>query len=225
MNNLDFNSFFDGVEGVKRPINQERVSVVLKQAVSPTHVRIYASAFNNAFCLHNSSLSIDQTVLLKYLTTIAKWRVDSVNGKRLPPEAKQVLIPAVYSIAILHLGLVFDPEQGIHLVPVFNVDDNDLLSASEMLDFSYTFLTLLEDMGATFVRGLPRDLSGSLDVMYFHFIESQVLRHDNKSHPGMAALASFFEFHQLENVLNHRVSYGYIAEQELILRQIIMKGK
>lgn len=225
MNNIKDSSFFENVEGVKRPIDQQRVEVALKHAVSDTHVRIYTSSFNNSFLVRNSNLEISEEVLKKYLTTIAKWRVDMVtSGSRVPSESKQVLIPAVYSIAILHLGMVFDPEQGIHLFPSFNPSPEELLSPEEMLDFSYNKLSLLQDMGHTFVMGLPKDKTGTLEVMYFHFAESQVLRHNNQSHPGMAALASFFEFQQLNNVLTHRVSYGYIAEQELILRQIISKA-
>lgn len=217
-------TLFQSVEGVKRPISQETLMVKLSSAISDVQVNIYLSVFNNAFSKVNSNLEIDKDTLKKYFNTIAKWRVDFVNGKRVPLENKQILIPSVYAIAILHVGKVYDPEQGLHLVPSFEIDDVDLLTPEEMLALSDGKLRILRDLGCSFEYGLPKVADGSLEAMYFHFAESQVLRHDNRCHPGIAALASFFEFQQVQTILSHRVSYGYISEQDLILRQIIMKA-
>lgn len=217
-------SIFQSVEGIKRPISQETLIVKLSRAISDTQVEIYISAFNNAFAKVNSHLSVDPVTFKRYINTIAKWRVDSVNGKKVPLEAKQVLIPSVYAVAILHVGKVYDPEQGIHLVPELELKDEDLLSKEEMISLSDSKLRLLRDLGCSFEYGIPRDPEGSLEAMYFHFAEQQALRHDNKCHPGFAALASFFEFQQVQTILSHRVSYGYISEQDLILRQIILKA-
>lgn len=217
-------TLFQSVEGIKRPISQETLIVRLSKAISDAQVNIYVSAFNNAFAKVNSTLEVDSVKLKKYITTIAKWRVDGVNGKRVPLEAKQVLIPSVYAVAILHVGKVYDPEQGLHLVPEFEALPDELLTPAEMLEMSDGKFRILRDLGCSFEYGLPKDPEGSLEAMYFHFAESQVLRHNNQCHPGMAALASFFEFQQVQTILSHRVSYGYISEQDLILRQIIMKA-
>lgn len=217
------NTTFQTVEGIKRPINQETLVVRLTQAISKRHIDIYLTTFNNAYAKVNSQLEVSSDELMKYFNTLAKYRVDKVNGRKVPLESKQLRIPSVYALALLHVGKVYDPEQGIHLVPEFEVTEDEIMTPNEALEFSYAKLTLLEQLGVTFVFGLPKDLDGSLEAMYFHFSADQVLRHNDRAHPGMAALASFFEFQQLQSILSHRVSYGFISEQELILRQIIMK--
>lgn len=217
-------TLFQDCEGIKRPISQDTLHVTLTKAIPRSQAEIFTSAFNMAFAKFNSNLTVSCDLFEKYITTLTHWRVMAVNHKKIPLESKQILIPSVFAVAILQVGKVYDAEQGLTLIPSFEPSPDMLLTPAEMLNFSDSLLRLLRDMGCSFEYGLPRDLDGSLEVMYFHFAESQVLRHDNRTHPGMAALASFFEFQQTQSLLHHRVSYGFISEQELVLRQIILKS-
>lgn len=219
---MDLMSKVESIAGnIVFPVSHEKVKVSFSKGILPEFAKTYVSAMNTKLSYRGSSLQFDAIKLQKYLNTILKYRIDSVNGSRnLPPHARRLMVPALYALSITQVGVVYDKDLGVELTPVLDKDFDDFMSDEEAINFSRELL-IVEDLGFELVEGLPRDQKGGADFMYFHMSETSILRHDKKAHPGIAVLTAFFHMKQLENVLSFRVSYGLISEYEEMLKGLI----
>lgn len=207
---------------VVTPVDHQHVEVSFNDGIVAGFADTYVSAMNQKLALRGSSLSIDADRMKQYLNTLLVLRIDSINGKGSRDfRVKDLKIPALYALALTHIGSVYDKDLGIELTPVIDSKKVKALSIDDAISFSRESLGIVEDLGFELVQGLPRDRNGESQFMYFHMIDDKIVRHNKEAHPGFAILAAFFKLQQLQNVLNYRVNYGLVAEYDQMLKGLI----
>ena len=211
------------VSTIISPVDQEVVTVSFKgKGVLPDFSETYADAINSKIAIKGGSMSFDSAEILSYFNFLLKARIDKVNGKRIPSNARNLNIPALFAISLTHIGEVHDKDLGITLIPKLNTDEEVVcMTEANATKFSRK-LTLVQDLGFELVQGIPFDRLGDVSFMYMTLAEnSHLVRHNNEAHPGIAALTAFYRMEQLGNLLSFRVSYGLVSEYEDMLKGLI----
>jgi len=164
-------------------------------------------------------VEISQPELEQYFTYLLSMRIAQVRGDRTPRAVRMLFVPSLYALALVSVGVVFDKEQGLRIIPT--MDSNVEICSLEEAQKVSEKLALIEDFGVELVVGLPRDIKGDVDFMLFSMTENEITRYSKHAPSGMATLASFFHMKQVESLLCNRVSYGYIEEHQETLRGLI----
>lgn len=208
------------VNFIPTPAKAETVEVNFEGGLVDDFAATYCSAMNNKLELRGSSKEFNAEKMDKYLNFLLQERINFTTGGKTSKKSKYLLIPALYALALTHVGYVFDKELGITLKPKTDLKKDDILTEDEAIAFSNE-LRLVEDLGFELVEGIPRDIKGSVDFMYFQMTETEIMRHSNTAAPSYAVLAAFFRMKRIEDVLTFRVSYGLISEYEEMLTGLI----
>lgn len=217
---MDIKNLESIAKNVVAPIDFIQADVDFGSGIIPGYAQTYVSAMNSKLALRGSALQFDESEMSKYLNLLLKLRIDQTSGRAKSDfRARNLKIPALYSIALLHIGKVYDPELGIELVPTYG--KMDCMSVEDAMIYSMSKLSIVEDLGFQLVLGLPKETNGDTNFMYFHSAEEKIVRHDRKAHPSFALLTAFFRLKQLDNLLNFRVSYGMFSEYESMLKGLI----
>lgn len=202
------------------PVDFVEVKVDFGSGLVADFAETYASTINSKFALRGSALNVSSEEMLKYLNTLLLYRIQYINGQRVPQESRSLMIPALVALTLNNIGKVYDKDYGVELIPVLE-GEIDVMDIKEALLFSRQKLLLAEDLGFELVEGLPKDRTGEANFMFFHFSGDSILRHNNAAHPGYAVLAAFFKMQQLTEVLSFRSSYGLQAEYKEMLTGLI----
>lgn len=173
-----------------------------------------------------SNLTPEADEFHKYILTILWLRVQQVSD-RISSEykfaRKNLMIPVRLYQIILSLGIAEDRDYGIRFVPtITDIDANDLMSPSELRDFS-DCLMQMQDQGYLVIEtGLPNDVSGELGFMACLLLEDERVVSYRKDHPVYGFIASFFKSQIADAGFTDRyvIQYGTKTEYEGTLRRI-----
>lgn len=204
---------------VVTPVNFDEIKVSFGCGIIHGFAESYTSAINNKLAFRGSSISFDSTAMQKYLNLLLKTRIDYINGRRMDGAFKQMFIPSLYGLAIAQIGMVYEKDLGIQLIPAID-EDIEIMTIDEALSFSRK-LQMCEDLGFEMNPGLPTDRDGSKEFMFFHMADEKIVRHAKDASPAYAALTAFFRMEQLSSMLTLRVNYGLISEYENMLHGLI----
>lgn len=210
-------------EKVLVPVDFSTSYVDFGKGIVSKFSKAYYSALSRKANVKGARFDLTIDEIEKYLNSLLVLRINITNGNRVNRFiTNQLNIPALFGLTLLQIGRVFDKDFGISLEPKVS-DSIQVLSEEELIDISLKF-QIFEDFGFELVRGIPKEITGSPDFMYFSFSEDSILRHNKEAHPGYAVLAAFFELKQLDSVLTHRISYGLIEEYAMTLQTLIERG-
>lgn len=201
-----------------RPVRIDKLSVSFGSGVVSDFASSYSLAISSKMT-KRVDISISSEEMESYLNFLLKTRVDQVSGNKVDRSVRMFAVPALFALALAHIGPCFDKEQGLDIIPVMDKSVK-VISLDEAKAISMKLL-LIEDFGFELVLGLPRDLKGDINFMLFHMAEGEILRHDRVAHPAYATLISFFRVNQIESLLSHRQSYGHADEHTQLLRSLI----
>lgn len=207
-------------EFVVTPKKWDTVIVEFGSGIVPGFAESYTQALNNKIALRGSSITFDAAELQAYLNYLLANRIDSVNGKRFEKATKHMLVPSLFAVALTNVGIVRDKDLGIESRPSYS-DKIEMMSTEQAIAYSRDRLTIIEDLGFELVEGLPRDIQGDANFMYFTMSEDEILRHNNDAHPAFGVIAAFFRMNRLQDAVLPRVTYGLISEYDDMLRGLI----
>jgi len=164
-------------------------------------------------------LEFVQKNLTAYLNSLLASRVYQVtggkSGKRVVHTQDKIAIPTFFAVLLSQVGPTESVGLGLSITPIMEVDGVELLSPEDMRKFSMILMGF-EDMGFSFMVGLPRDHQGSWEVMSMEVVEEAVRSYSNTTHPSYAIIASYFAVSGMAHVLGaqaFRVQYTRNAAQ------------
>lgn len=193
------------------PVEFQRVSVEF--SVNTEILRQYAEALVDN--LQNSDTSIasviDTELMVKYLNTLLKLRIDTVNRSKdryaYLDACPMPTVPAFFSVYLENVGQARDTTIGVDLFPIFKGSSDDVLDVASFQRVSNS-LARFGRAGFEFTTRLPRDVKGSWELMSMQALNDEIRNHDGKAHLVYALLASLVGQTITETVLLPRVSYG-----------------
>jgi len=183
----------------------------------------YKKEINRLIMLQSFEVNID---VVKYFKTLLKLHIDNVNGsvhQSYRPFVRTVEVPAIFATFLANIGRVTDKDFGISFWPSFNIEADELLSPSELADYSGKLLSLYR-IGLATVQGLPNPSdSGSLGTMACSLVENGDVLSYRHDHPVYGFISAVFNFNATEEVLGLkalRVRYGSLSEYDNIIHTV-----
>lgn len=169
---------------------------------------------------------VDQEMIRKYLCTTAwmrRCKAAQVYSKAVNPYRayeKTVAIPTQWYQVLISIGQAYDSDYAIRFVPGTQMDENDLVSPSELVLVS-DLMFRLQRSGFEVVAGIPKDVEGELGFMAMQHFDGECLSY-RRDHPVYGFLASYFAGKEISEALGAlvRVTYGYDTDYEVMLNQV-----
>jgi hypothetical protein len=162
--------------------------------------------------------------LLKYMKTILYHHILNVKNSlpqttKLLYDTSRVNIPAILWFIMDQIGVVRDSDFNIQFNPVYNIAADDLLSDSEVLEFSEELYRLNIDIMFEYRLPNPK-LSGNIETMSKILLESGHIFSYRSDHPVTALVCAILGFTASVQQLAMRYDYGDIHEYEMAIRSL-----
>lgn len=161
--------------------------------------------------IHGGKLDVTQEQLRNYIRTLIKARVGVVT--RTTPWKDErfrrhgaFVIPAFISLYLEKIGLTKDELLGVELVPTFESQEPMKYEDFQKVE---SILRRFRNYGFEYATVLPRERSGSWDMMVIQTVNDQMVSHNGAQHAVNALLASLVANTVLAAVLMPKCSYGY----------------
>lgn len=189
----------------------------------------FASLIEQRVALTGGRFSLEASDLGKYLNTLLLVRVEAANDLKpsIPRNiAKLLNVPALYQLALSNIGWVQDEDTKEIFTPKYTPKPEEVMDVSEAVEFSQK-LGLLSDYGIEINPGLSLEKKGNLNFMTWTVLKNAVThtkeywREDKKAPASDALLLSFFEIHQLENVIRPKFYYGNQTYYDRLLETLL----
>lgn len=189
----------------------------------------FASLIEQRVALTGGKFSLEASDLSRYLNTLLLIRVEAANDLKpsIPRNiAKLLNVPALYQLALTNIGWVQDEDTKEIFTPKYMPEQEEVMEASEAIEFSQK-LGLLSDYGIEINPGLSLEKKGNLNFMTWTVLKNAVTqtkeywREDKKAPASDALLLSFFEIHQLENVIRPKFYYGNQTYYDRLLETLL----
>lgn len=189
----------------------------------------FASLIEQRVALTGGRFSLEASDLSRYLNTLLLIRVEAANDLKpsIPRNiAKLLNVPALYQLALTNIGWVQDEDTKEIFTPKYMPEQEEVMEASEAIEFSQK-LGLLSDYGIEINPGLSLEKKGNLNFMTWTVLKNAVTqtkeywREDKKAPASDALLLSFFEIHQLENVIRPKFYYGNQTYYDRLLETLL----
>lgn len=159
---------------------------------------------------------ISEMTMEKFFNSVLYLHVSNVNSN-VKSEYRSIIrrinLPTVLVSVLLNIGEVIDKDFGLKFIPSMDIDSEQLMSPSELEDFSQELLRL-ENLGLKITTtGLPLpNKCGTIGFMGSQLVENTDVRSYRHDHPVMGFFRSMFRSQSLEQVIGLsalRVRYGY----------------
>lgn len=189
----------------------------------------FASLIEQRVALTGGRFSLEASDLSRYLNTLLLIRVEAANDLKpsIPRNiAKLLNVPALYQLALTNIGWVQDEDTKEIFTPKYMPEQEEVMEVSEAIEFSQK-LGLLSDYGIEINPGLSLEKKGNLNFMTWTVLKNAVTqtkeywREDKKAPASDALLLSFFEIHQLENVIRPKFYYGNQTYYDRLLETLL----
>jgi hypothetical protein len=189
----------------------------------------FASLIEQRVALTGGKFSLEASDLSRYLNTLLLVRVEAANDLKpsIPRNiAKLLNVPALYQLALTNIGWVQDEDTKEIFIPKYTPKQEEVMEASEAIEFSQK-LGLLSDYGIEINPGLSLEKKGNLNFMTWTVLKNAVTqtkeywREDKRAPASDALLLSFFEIHQLENVIRPKFYYGNQTYYDRLLETLL----
>lgn len=167
--------------------------------------------------IRKEAIELGSDNLLKYFKMLTYLRVCRVrhilHGKLSSYQSiyDHLCIPSILQLVLAGIGEVRDEDYNIVFKPKMNIDEEDVLSADEMIEIS-EFLRRFQTLATEI--GLPKADDGELEFMTMRKVQDVIKTYRNDSHPVYAFLSAFCEMTEMDNLVSGllRVTYRSITE-------------
>lgn len=167
--------------------------------------------------IRKEAIELGKETLLKYFKMLVYLRVARVrhtlhgNFSSYQRIYNDLCIPSILQLVLAGIGEVRDEDYNIVFKPIMNIDEEDVLSAEEMIQIS-EFLRRFQTLAT--VIGLPKAEDGELEFMTMRKVQDVIRSYKTESHPVHAFLSAFCEMTEMDNLLSGllRVTYRSISE-------------
>lgn len=165
----------------------------------------------------------------KYLNTLLYLRVARVNGVKneitrgYHNDFRSYNIPTFIHTLLVSIGKATDYDFGFTFIPVISIQNEDLLSPSEMIETSRKFGILSLEGLSCVDTGISTNPNGELATMATFSIQKEILSY-RKDHPIYGFYAAFFNHKILGEVIlpeGLRIRYGAQRDYISILHNIV----
>jgi len=162
----------------------------------------------------------------EYLLTLLWMHIHRIRGT-LPneyrPLVRVVEIPAAFFTFLMQIGDVVDRDFGLLLRVQIGFPINNILSPSEVMEFSNVLLSYTRK-GFVTTKGMPNpDKAGTLGAMAAVLVETGDVLSYRHDHPVYGFVAACLQFSALNDFLGLnalRVRYGTLTEYQIAARYI-----
>ena len=225
-NSLDLNNQSVAVDVV-------RVRVELSPNEMFTDVaKAYSNEVLRITRFESKKTTISAESMEKFFNTVLYLHVCNVNSMVKPEYRniiKRVNLPTVLVSILLNIGEATDKDYGLKFVPSMDIDSEQLMSPSEIEDFSQELLRL-ENLGLKITTtGLPLpNKCGTIGFMGSQLVEHTDVRSYRHDHPVMGFFRSMFRSQSLEQVIGLsalRVRYGYYDHYASLVRVFVNESE
>lgn len=203
---------------IPRPTSYDVVPVVIRtdSEVMKEFTSAFVDAVKSKLLTEGGALPVSENDIKLYLEYAVFARVRICMGKpsSLWGRYDKYRIPSFLAVCLAQIGRVERADLGIQLNPVWGEEVDPAIDAQTLGKVNSLF-AVLENRGFEMVMGLPKDTSGSLQMMSLQVTEGFVKGTNSDAHPSMAVIASFFAVSGLASVLGaqaFRVSYGPVKQ-------------
>lgn len=175
---------------------------------------------------------INESDMKRYFNSVLYLHVQNVN-QLMPRDyrniTKRLNLPTVLVSILLNVGEVTDQDYGLKFIPSMQIDSEQLMSPSELEDFSQELLRL-ENLGLKITTtGLPLpNKCGAIGFMGSQLIENTDVRSYRHDHPIMGFFRSMFRSNSLSEIIGLpalRVRYGYYDHYESLVKVFINESE
>jgi hypothetical protein len=136
---------------------------------------------------------------------------------------REVEVPALFETILGQIGIVVDKDFGLRFVPKVEIQAQDLLSPSELFEYSQ-YVLYISNFGLRTTKGLPNPKDcGSLGAFAANMMDNGDILSYRKDHPVYGFVAACFEFNHLLEIIGGglRIKYGSVSEFESVADTIL----
>lgn len=175
---------------------------------------------------------IDQDAMKRFFNTMLYLHIQNVQNnldRSYFNISKRVNLPTVLVSILMNIGEVVDKDYGLKFIPSMNIDSEQLMSPSDIEDFSQELLRL-ENLGLKITTtGLPLPSKcGTIGFMGSQLIENTDVRSYRHDHPVMGFFRSMFRSQSLEQIIGLaalRVRYGYYDHYASLVKVFVNESE